>query len=224
VIKPIAGILAVFILEWLAFAEARSAVADNFYVNLHAGPRYLENANNSRNVHHGPLVVGRLHFDNIGGVGGVAGGYQWENGLALEGEFAVRSNGLDKDIFLGNTTKLHGWLNSYTLLANGYYRLFNSSDFTPYIGGGVGISLLEFKERREGEDTFHAFDTDTQFAYQGMAGVMYSLAPQWHLGLEYRFFGTQDPSFVDHLDGVKVWSETVYHAHEVLLGVTYDFE
>lgn len=76
---------------------------------------------------------------------------------------------------------------------------------------------------RGDEANFHAFDTDTQFAYQGIAGLAYELDRHWSVGLEYRFFGTQDPSFIDHPGGTRIWTETVYHAHEMLFGMTYNF-
>lgn len=224
-IRAIAGISRLLLLSLVMSGSATMACADNFYANLHAGPRYLLDANMSRDLHGGPLEVGRVHFDNVGVTAGAAGGYVWDFGLALEGEFAYRHNGLDEDVFSGVTTDVDGSLSSYTLLLNAYYRLHNKTDFTPYVGGGVGISLLDLDMRREGEghSTFHGVDTNTQFAYQGIAGVLYDLAPHWSLGLEYRYFATQHPAFVDSVSGTRVWTETVYRAHEVLLGVTYDF-
>lgn len=95
---------------------------------------------------------------------------------------------------------------------------------TPYIGGGVGISLLDLDMKRGDEERFHALDTDTQFAYQGIAGLDYAIAPHWSVGREYRLFGTRDPGFIDHPDGNRVWTEIVYHAHELLFDVTYRFD
>jgi OmpA-OmpF porin, OOP family len=222
--KPIARMVGAFILCHAVGDGVSAARADGFYVNLHGGPRYQEDANLSRDPHGEPLDVGRLHFDNIGGTVGIAGGYDWDNGLALESEFAYRRNGLDHDEFHGDSTDLDGTLSSYTLLANLYYRLDTGTDFTPYVGGGVGISLLDLDMKRGDEGRFHALDTDTQFAYQGIAGLAYPVAPHWSVGVEYRFFGTQDPSFIDHPDGNRVWTETVYHAHELLFGVSYSFD
>lgn len=205
-------------------ASGAAAHADNFYINLHGGPRYLLDADLSRDPHGEPLDVGRLHFDNVGGTVGIAGGYAWDIGVALEAEFAYRRNGLDHDVFHGVSTDLDGSLSSYTLLTNVYYRLDTGTEFTPYIGGGVGVSLLDLDMKRGDEERFHALDDDTQFAYQGIAGLAYEVAPHWSVGVEYRFFGTTDPSFVDHPDGNRVWTETVYHAHEMLFGVSYTFD
>jgi opacity protein-like surface antigen len=185
-------------------ASGAAAHADNFYINLHGGPRYLLDADLSRDPHGEPLDVGRLHFDNIGGTVGIAGGYQWNIGVALEVEFAYRRNGLDHDVFHGVSTDLDGSLSSYTLLTNVYYRLDTGTEFTPYVGGGVGVSLLDLDMKRGDEERFHALDDDTQFAYQGIAGLAYEVAPHWSVGVEYRFFGTTDPSFVDHPDGNRV--------------------
>lgn len=116
--KAIAGILGTLVL-WVVFCDsAPRPLADGFYLNLHGGPRYLEDANLSRDPHGEPLRVGRLHFNNVGGTVGLAGGYRWPNGLALEGEFAYRRNGLDHDVFDGISTDLDGSLGSYTLMTN----------------------------------------------------------------------------------------------------------
>ena len=222
--KPIGGIVSAFILCHAVGDGVSAARADGFYVNLHGGPRYLEDADLSRDPHGEPLDVGRLHCDHGGGTVAIAGGSDWDTGLALETEFAYRRNGLDHDEFHGDSTDLDGTLSSYTLLANLYYRLDTGTDFTPYVGGGVGISLLDLNMKRGDEGKFHALDTDTQFAYQGIAGLAYAVAPHWSIGAEYRFFGTQDPSFIDHPDDNRVWTETVYHAHELLFGVSYSFD
>jgi opacity protein-like surface antigen len=222
--KMFAGTSRLIVLSLAGFAASGPAHAGNFFASVHAGPRYLLDADLSRDEHGGPLEVGRLHFDNFGGTASVSGGYEWDNGLALESEFAYRRNGLKKDVFFGESTKLDGTLSSYTLLLNGYYFLRNESSFTPYIGGGVGVSLLDLDAQREGEATFHGYDTDSQFAYQGIAGVQYEFTPHWSLGVEYRFFGTQDPSFIDSVSGTRVWTETVYHAHEILFGATFTFD
>ena len=78
-------------------------------------------------------------------------------GLALETEFAYRHNGLDHDTFHGDATDLDGSLDTYTLLANVYYRLNTGTAFTPYIGGGVGISMLDLDMKRGSDSWFHAW-------------------------------------------------------------------
>jgi len=30
--------------------------------------------------------------------------------------------------------------------------------------------------------------------------------------------------FIDHVDGTRIWTETVYHAHELLFEVAYSFD
>ena len=231
--KLIAGIVGALILGHAAVGVP-TARANGFYVNLHGGPHYLNDADLSRDPHGVPLDIGRLHFDNLGGTVGIAGGYVWEDnplwdnpwwddGFAVETEFAYRHNDLDHDTFHGDSTDLDGSLDTYTLLANVYYRIDTHTKLTPYIGGGVGISMLDLDMKRGDDGWFHAWDTDTQFAYQFIGGLAYDIAQHWSVGVEYRYFGTQDPSFIDHVDGTRIWTETVYHAHEVLFGVTYTF-
>jgi OmpA-OmpF porin, OOP family len=67
-------------------------------------------------------------------------------------------------------------------------------------------------------------DNDNRFAYQGIAGVSYSVTPQWKVALDYRYFATLDPEFSATTPGgasTKVDSE--YSSHTVMLGLRYHF-
>lgn len=85
-----------------------------------------------------------------------------------------------------------GSVESYVAMANAYYDFDTGTRWTPYIGAGLGAAQHQFDSI-----TINVDDDDTVFAYQGMAGVAYTLEPYsyTHIGLGYRYFGTADPEF-----------------------------
>jgi opacity protein-like surface antigen len=129
-------------------------------------------------------------------------GYHVNPSFRVEGEFAYRENdisvsGVSGDSRVGN------------LMVNGWYDLVNSSKFTPYVGGGVGIAHGELKGTTGG-----AFfdDKDYAFVYQAGAGVAYALNDKIDLTADYRFIDTSNFNFGED-----------YKAHDVRAGLRYNF-
>lgn len=84
-----------------------------------------------------------------------------------------------------------GSVESYVFMANTYYDFYNSSNWTPYVGGGLGYANHQFDSI-----TIQTDDDDGVFAYQAMAGVAYAIEPYNNVdvGLGYRYFGSDDIS------------------------------
>lgn len=149
----------------------------------------------------------------IGG-NGVAG-YQFDNGIRIEGELAYRHNGADRF----NNANTDGALSSFSILGNVIYEFDNPSGIYPYVGGGLGMS-------RVGADNFSNLggaaldDSDIVMAYQGLAGVAFALTPQLSLTAEYKYFKTSDPEF-SNANNARV--SVNYSAHTALLGLRYRF-
>ncbi len=132
---------------------------------------------------------------------GAALGYSFGNGVRAEGEFAWRSNELDSSIASGD-------LDSFAGMVNGYYDIHNTSKWTPYVGAGIGLA--------------HVTDSDVDdnvFAYQGMAGVGYTVSETSDLVLGYRYFATEDPEYT--ISGSTV--ETSYDTHNIEIAWRYRF-
>jgi OmpA-OmpF porin, OOP family len=69
------------------------------------------------------------------------------------------------------------------VMANLLYDFFPSSDFTPYVGGGLGVAFVD--------STIQGCSLcSTQFAFQGIAGVAWNASQALRIGLEGRYFGT----------------------------------
>lgn len=87
-----------------------------------------------------------------------------------------------------------------SLFANFYLDFVNSTDFTPYVGGGVGLGFV---------------GSDTNFAWNVGGGLAYNLTEDWKVNVGYRYVSLGE--FEDrHVSGM-------YNAHEIYTGVQYEF-
>lgn len=117
----------------------------------------------------------------------------------LEGEFTYRS--VDVDTANGLSVP-DASLSALTFMANGYYD-FEMDSLTPYIGVGLGVADSELDQF--GSTVF----SETDFAYQFMAGLAFNVSKTAYLTAGYRFF---------------VISETdAPNTHELNLGVRFMF-
>ena len=132
----------------------------------------------------------------------LAAGYRFNPNFRLEGEVSYREN----DLSLTGTS---GESKTGTAFVNAWYDWANTSKFTPYVGGGIGIAHNELKGTAFGT---YFDDKDYAFAYQAGAGVAYNLCPHFDLTADYRFV---DTSKFENGEDLK--------AHEVLAGVRYSF-
>lgn len=111
-------------------------------------------------------------------------GYQINRFFRVEGEFSYRHNSMDKVKSHLETVKPHAHINTYALMANGYWDIDLGSCLTPYVGVGVGYAWHEGKAKAHHE-TFAAKSRGV--AGQVMVGAHYQL-DDIKLGAEYRFF------------------------------------
>ena len=117
----------------------------------------------------------------------------------LEGEFTYRS----ADIDTANGLSIpDASLSALTFMANGYYD-FEMDSLTPYIGVGLGVADSDL------DVSGFTVASETDFAYQFMAGLAFNVSKTAYLTAGYRFF---------------VISETdAPNTHELNLGVRFMF-
>ena len=152
---------------------AAPAAAQNFYVGGHGGWNYAHEADTGS----GETIT----YDFFGYGIGLDVGIRIGSNLRLEGELTYRSSDVDTIDGVGTSAEM----NSTSLMVNALYDFNSESGFTPYIGGGVGVSDVDFEI---GTNTYG----DTVIAMQIMAGVMFDLSPGLVMSLDYRLFGTED--------------------------------
>jgi opacity protein-like surface antigen len=127
-----------------------------------------------------------------GWVGGVAfgGKTRWAR-AELEGAYRSNDAGAGDD-------------ESAAIMGNAYWDIETNTRFTPYIGAGIGAAWVDI-DTAGGDDSW-------EFAYQGMAGANFDVAPNWTVGAEYRYFAT-----------TEVAGSTDYNNHGVLGTVRYTY-
>ena len=116
-------------------------------------------------------------------------GYQFKNSFSTELEFSYKGGNFQPSTE-ESATGLDGDMTTKSFLVNGIYS-FNIREFyTPYIGYGVGLASHEasvegLPERGHGT-----------LAYQFKMGVDMEFSRKLSLLLGYRYFATDNPTFV----------------------------
>lgn len=208
----------------LAAASAHAA-QDNWphwYIGLHGQVAFVQDAD----VEAAGVTGGEMSFDGEFGLGAALGYRPYHTGSALDNmrfelEYVYRDQEFD-DISgviggVPGTQPLNGDLIGHSIMANAFYDFKTGTGFTPYIGGGMGVTMWEFDS-----STLAVDDDDSVFSYQGMAGVYYSPSTMPHTdwGIGYRYFGTLDPEFETAL-GTGV--EHDYDSHNLELLARFRF-
>jgi len=134
----------------------------------------------------------RQNFDD-GFNAGLRGGYEW-GPLRIEEEFSYRQNGITRASISGVGAAASGNRTAYAFMTNLIYDFSLGWPVTPHIGGGIGAVLLRDGFSIPGFGTV-ASDSSWQFGYQAIAGVRYNVNPALAFDLDYRYFGTTDPTF-----------------------------
>jgi len=158
------------------------------------------------------------HVYDLGYTIDLAIGKTFSNGLRGELEIPYRFSDIDEFTIKGsNPEEFDREISSLSLMVNAYYDFETGTSFRPFVGAGIGYSLLQI----EGWTTHHDADV---FAYQLMAGCSYAINHQFTLDLQYRFFGTAKPEFETNdprLGHIRIDSE--YQTNNLMLGLRFYF-
>jgi outer membrane protein OmpA-like peptidoglycan-associated protein len=141
---------------------------EGFYIGAGGGAVWsLNNGSNGVSTSTGFIVGGKAGYDFVGPRADLEVGYgRVPNNAFVPG------------------TAINGGSGQLSAMANVYYDFMPASRLTPYIGAGAGIAFIDSNTSLG----------STQFAYQGMIGVLYHLDESWIVGLEGRYIGTTNPS------------------------------
>ncbi|MDA4847892.1 outer membrane protein [Hoeflea poritis] len=200
----------------------------------------------------GPAVgYSSSSFETDWGVG-LGLGYQFTNWLrgeamlnyqrgtfsATSSSAAVPCTGLLAD---GCDTSGAADFESYGLMANGYVDLGTYSGFTPYVGAGAGLTLVDYDSYVASETCVgacpggttpvtvsHAGQADWRFTYALMAGVSYEFVRNLKADLGYRYtnvgsgdiYGFDSVSAAAGATGVQS-SDNGYSTHAVTASLRY---
>lgn len=118
-------------------------------------------------------------------------GYKWAEGLRLEGELGWRE--ADVDNFSG--TAWTGSQKTWSTMANLLYDFDTESSVTPYLGAGLGLSWVGWKDNFKGPTTPTFNGTDKEFTWQGIGGIGIAATDALKFFLEYRYISTGNTAF-----------------------------
>ena len=177
----------------LGAVGAQAGFADHLYLDVAAGPAFLQNPT----VQSSPYTGGQMDFDT-GVRGDITLGYNICRSFAVELDAGVIWSSVNS--ITGNslsTASASADLYQVPLMVNAIYNVPLKGKLKPYIGAGIGVAIGIFDSTgvpglyfpvAGGSKDFNA--TDTVFAYQVEVGLKYLLGKHAELGLAYKFFGT----------------------------------
>ena len=142
-------------------------------------------------------------------------GYRYEVELVV-GEDDVSSHTLNGGAPLAGPT---GGINMAGVLFNGYYDFSTASAFTPYVGAGLGVAMVEAEGFGVATIPDVLDDDDTVIAYQLMAGIGYDLSDRTNIFAEYRYFGTEGADVTTSVSTGSVATDLDYSINQFRFGV-----
>lgn len=107
-------------------------------------------------------------------------------------------------------------LSATVALASAYWDIITISGFTPYLSGGVGLSINAL----DGPAGLAVSDNDYSFAYTFGGGVSYAIDSRWSVDLGYRYLNLGSAT-ADAPAGGPVLEVDNVSAHQVRIGVRY---
>lgn len=185
----------------MVLSGALAAQAQNYYFDTEGAGPYLRTGI-------GPVFFENGRVNNFGG--SVPGGtIDYQTGLSADVAVGFSFNkyvATDFDLgFVGAKIRsAQGFSsdNSYLYQAPFMGNLVLSypiprSIVVPYIGAGVGGSAVTFDTDRfsDGYTTVVGRESDVVFAYQAFAGLRFNLNPTMSVGIGYKYFATESPTF-----------------------------
>lgn len=198
--------------------------AGNWYLRGDIGYKIYEDPNGFYDLAgYGSMFDEQL--DNTGVIG-IGAGYRFNEyfrvDATLDYEFGADMRG-SLPCPCGPGSVESASLDAWTGLINAYVDLGTYSGLTPYVGAGVGVSLLR-TDSVESDSPGAYYGADTwNFAWALMAGVGYDVSDRLTLDVNYRYMNLGDARSYTPASapgpGVVEWNDIA--AHELRVGLRY---
>ena len=204
-----AGVIFVF----AAGAQAEGQDSKPWYVAVSAGPAWYSGTRLTQGGTAGTLKTKSPAV----GISGAFGRYIDDiKVIRLEGEVLYTRGEVSN---VGGVSA-DGNLSNLGLMFNAFYDFNTNSNWTPFIGGGLGFSQVTIDNLSVG-GVAAIDDSSEAFSWQFKTGVSYQFNPSLSINGAYRVYGTDNLSFKDTL-GATVNSEgTVVQIAE--FGLRFNF-
>ena len=166
--------------------------SQGFYVGAGGGLEWSLASNSNVSTQTGWAAAGKIGYDFIGPRLEVEVGY---------GQIPVSVN------IPG--TAITNKVGALTTMANVLYDFMPTSQWTPYVGAGLGVAFIDS----------NASLGSTQFAWQAMVGLAYNINSSMRVGIEGRYFGTSNPSVNTSIGNVSYSVQNIM----ALAGIQFKF-
>ena len=167
-----------------------ASAGDSGKTGFYIAPRFLDALTNTGDIN----GSGRNSktYNTLGGA--LAAGYELKHldarlPVRVELEYAMRGD-VDAEWSRSGSAgarKFDALFNVQTLQMNAYWDFETSTPFTPFIGGGMGMSFIYADYKVENERSSDNYNTS--FAWNVGAGVGYDINESIAVDLAYRFAG-----------------------------------
>ena len=223
-----------------ALATPALARDNSWYVGVEGGPMIVEDINFDIRSATGATTARRAGsvdhdygWDVDGVIGYDFGGFrvEAEGGYRQATVDGYRADGNGTPVFTstgapvtggagaGNYNGAGGKTSALSFMLNGLLDFGDDDGIQGFLGGGVGVARVK---ARYGLNRFGNFlnDSDTVFAYQGLAGVRAPITDRIDATLKYRFFTAPNVKLID--EGNRRL-EGRFRSHSLMGGFTYNF-
>ena len=129
-------------------------------------------------------------------------------------------NGTTGTVPAGRYEYAGGSSSALSFMLNGLLDFGDDDGIQGFVGGGVGVARVKEKIGLN-NNGYPIDDSDTVFAYQGLAGVRAPLTDHIDATLKYRFFNAENVKLINNINNASY--EGRYRSHSILGGVTYNF-
>ena len=198
-----------------------------WYIGVEGGGMIVENLQfDIAGLPAAATVKNREGFDADGIVGYDFGGFRLEGEVGYK-EASVQSYTSNTTTFRGGgfvaapagTGPARGKTTALSFMVNGLLDFGDDDGISGFVGGGAGVARVKESNYAINAGSF-LNDSDTRFAYQGLAGVRGKLTDHIDATFKYRFFNVDGIRTIDALGRAE---RTRFRSHSLLGGITYNF-
>jgi len=190
---PLAPTACTIVLVLLTVSSAQGQAEGRAYFDGDLGGSIMPDAD-FKEYFGNPIASGsKVEFDP-GFRMGLRGGYGVTDWFAAEFETGIMVNSIHS---ISGATKADAFLSNIPCLLNARFQLSKFDRVTPYIGAGVGFSVvvLDADNITMSGGWLEGTMSTVVFAYQGFAGLRYNFNENIGLSVEYRYFATTEPEW-----------------------------
>lgn len=202
------------------YSQPESNAFSGWYLRGDFGYSMLKNSGAEAAAGFQTPADGRLNSNLNAGIGaGIKSGWLRSD---ITVDFIAPTTYTSTVVTPGDTTAK---VTATTILVNGYLDLGSWYRMTPYIGAGAGTANMHISNYVSTANPPFASNTarsQWNFAWAGMAGVAYSVAPNLMIDVGYRYLSLG--SAMTAADAFGSFKLKGIAAHEVRIGLRWNFE